>query len=165
MVTAVIGLEAKITALGTTLVLKAISQDQTGVLHTLKELPIGMARGPPLWCFLLAIPDDSPVRVIIRQLWPSLDIGSAVGLSKRLAELVQANAPPGDGQKTVRQRLPRAAVEAPCPRGVGRTGGLPRKGSYRPSSPWRSVRPSMICRVWGWAPRFLQRCPLGNRVI
>ena len=155
-VTHVIGLAAKITSLGTTLVVGAVCQDQTGVSYTLKDLPIGMARGPPVWRFLLAIPDDSPVHVLLGQLWPNLNVGLAVGVSKRLAELVRANAPPGRDKKLYVRDLNAQQLKHLVQEAWGKPGAFLERGRSccRPSSSLRSVQPSMICRVWDWGPNF-----------
>ena len=98
-VAAVVGLAAKITAHGMTLVVDAVCLDALGVSYTLKDLPIGMAKGPPLWRYILSVADDSPVRVLLGLLWPDLNGGSSMWASKRLAVLVQASAPSGVKKK------------------------------------------------------------------
>ena len=99
-VTSVVALAAKITAHGMTLVVDAVCQDAMGGSYTLKDLPIGMARGPPLWRYILSIAEDSPVRAVLALLWPDMDVGSSKWASGRLAVLAQANAPSGVMKKS-----------------------------------------------------------------
>ena len=134
-VTAVVGLAAKITAHGMTLVVDAVCLDALGGSYTLKELPIGMARGPHLWRYILSVAEDSPVRAVLGFLWPDLDIGSSKWASNRLAVLVPANAPSGVKKKACvgechAQQLKHAIQDA-----WKTPGGLPEKGRESGSRP------------------------------
>ena len=125
-VTAVVGLAATITAHGMTLVVDAVCLDALGVSYTPKDLPIGMARGPPLWRYILSVADDSLVRVLLSLLWP--DVGSSMWASKRLAVLVKASAPSGVKKKMCvgecNAQQPKHAIQEAW----NTPGGFPEKG-------------------------------------
>ena len=90
----VTGLSARVTAMGLTLVVDVVAEEHDGTSYVVKDLPLAMAKGPPLWKWWMQLPEGNNLRHLLARMWPQyVDMASAATISARLAFSVQHDTP------------------------------------------------------------------------
>ena len=92
----VTGLSARVTARGFTLVVDVVVEEHDGTSYAVKDLPLALAKGPPLWKWWMQLPEGNHIRRLLARIWPQyVDMASAATISARLAATVENDTPSG----------------------------------------------------------------------
>ena len=86
----VTGLSARVTAMGLTLVVDVVVEQHDGSSYAVKNLPLAMGKGPPLWKWWMQLPEGHYLRHLLACMWPQyVDMALAATISARLASSIQ----------------------------------------------------------------------------
>ena len=86
----VTGLSARVTAMGLTLVVDVVVEEHDGRSYAVKDLPLAMAKGPPLWKWWMQLPEGDYHRHLLACMLPQyVDMGSPAIISARVASSIQ----------------------------------------------------------------------------
>ena len=76
--------------MGLTLVVDVVVEQHDGSSYAVKNLPLAMGKGPPLWKWWMQLPEGHYLRHLLACMWPQyVDMGSAATISARLASSIQ----------------------------------------------------------------------------
>ena len=83
---AVTGVHVRFTRVGPTLVVDVTCMDPEGGVYTLKEMPIILARGPPLWRYWLSLPAGDRTRHLLKRWAPAWDVEHSAAIARLLGK-------------------------------------------------------------------------------
>ena len=88
---AVTGVHVRLTRVGPTMMADITCVDPEGVAFMLKELPLILARGPPVWRYWLSFPAGDRLRHLLKRWGPAWDVNHSSTLAQLLGKYCDHN--------------------------------------------------------------------------